>query len=96
MNSEFRNIWILMMSISKVCDFNFQRMARTRGGMIENQNRGHGRGRARGKGRGFGVQSEDIRLIERADIPARSQMSIRESPPSSTSVGNERGDRQYI
>ena len=82
-----------MTSISKACGFDFQRMARTKGGMIENQNRGRGRGRARGRGRGLGVQSEDVRLIERADVPVRSQMSIRESSPSSASVGNERGDR---
>ena len=44
-----------MIRISKVYDFNFQRMARTRGGMIENQNRGRGRGRTKGRGRGFGA-----------------------------------------
>ena len=60
------------MSISKVCGFDFQRMARTRGGMIKNQNRGRGRGRARGRERGIGVQCEDVMLIERADVPVRS------------------------
>ena len=88
------------MRISKVCDFDFQRMARTKGGMIGNQNRGYGRergrGRARGRGRGRDVQYEDIRLVEIADVPARSQISIRESSPSSASVGNERGDRQNV
>ena len=63
-----------MMSISKVYDFDFQRMVRTRGGMIGNQNRGHGRGRARGRGRGLGVQSKDVMLIEKADVPVRSQL----------------------
>ena len=74
-----------MMSISKFYDFNFQRMARTRGGMSKNQNRGRGRGRARARGRGIGVQPEDVILIERADVSVRSQMSIRESSPSSAS-----------
>ena len=89
-----------MIRISKFCDFDFQSMVRTRDGMIGNQNRGHGRehgrGRARGRGRGRDVQSEDIRLVEIADVPARSQMSIRELFPSSTSVGNERGDRPNV
>ena len=71
MNSDFGSIWILMMSISKVCGFDFQRMARTRGGMTESQNRGMGRGRARGRGRVLGVQSEDVRRIERADVSVR-------------------------
>ena len=84
------------MSISKVCDFNFQRMTRTRGGMIGSQNRGRGRGRARGRGGGLGVQSEDVILIERADVSVRSQMSIRESSPSSASVDNERGTSQNV
>ena len=78
-----------MMSISKICGFNFQRMVRTRGGMNESQNRGVGRGRARGRGRVMGVQSEDVR-IERADVFVRNQMPIREASPSSASVGNER------
>ena len=79
-----------MMSISKVCDFDFQKMARTRGGMTESQNRGMGRGRARGRGRVLGVQSEDVRRIERAEVSVRDQMPIREASPSSASVGNER------
>ena len=54
-NSDFRSVWILMMSISKVCGFDFQKMVRTRGGMTESQNRGIGRGRARGRGRVLGV-----------------------------------------
>ena len=85
-----------MMSISKVCDFDFQKMVRTRGRMIGNHNRGRGRGRARGRGRGLGVQSEDVMLIERANEPVRSQMFISELSPSSASVGNERGDRQNV
>ena len=85
-----------MMRISKVYGFDFQRMARTRGGMIENQNRGRGRGRARGRGRGIGVQPEDVMLIERADVHVRSQMSLKESSPSSASVGNERGERLNV
>ena len=85
-----------MMSISKVCDFDFQRMARTRGGMSESQNRSIGRGRARGRGRVLGVHSEEVRRIERADVSARSQMPIRESSPSSASVGNERSDRPNV
>ena len=71
-------------------------MARTRGGMIENQNRGRGRGRARGRGRGIGVLSKDVMLIERVDVSIRSQMSIRESSPSSASVGNERCDTPNV
>ena len=71
-------------------------MARTRGGMTENQNRGIGRGRARGRGRVVGVQSEDVRMVDRADVPARRQVPIRESPPSSASVGNERGDEPNV
>ena len=55
MNSDFGSIWIMMMSNSKTCGFDFQRMARTRGGMTESQNRGMGRGRARGRGRVLGV-----------------------------------------
>ena len=55
MNFDFGSICILMMSISKVCAFDFQKMVRTRGGMNESQNRGIGRGRARGRGRGLGV-----------------------------------------
>ena len=51
MNSDFGSICILMTSISKICDFDLQRMVRTRGGMTESQNRGIGRGRARGRGR---------------------------------------------
>ena len=78
------------MSISKVCDFDFQKIVRTRGGMAESQNRGTGRGRARGRGRVLGVQSEDVRIIERADVSVRNQMPIREASPSSASVGNER------
>ena len=74
----------------------FLRMVSTRGGMTESLNRGRGRGRARGRGRGLGIQSEDVMLIERADVPVRSQMSIRESSPSSASVGNKRGDRQNV
>ena len=54
-NYDFRSVQILIIRISKVCDFDFQRMARTRGGMIGNQNRSRGRGRARGRGRGLGV-----------------------------------------
>ena len=60
MNSNFGSICILMMSISKICGFDLQRMVRTRGGMTESQNRGHGRGRARVRGRVLGVQSEDV------------------------------------
>ena len=71
MNFDFGSIWILMMSISKVCDFDFQKMVRTRGGMTESQNRGIGRGRVRGRGRVLGVQSEDVRMIERADVSVR-------------------------
>ena len=84
-----------MVSISKVYNFDFQKMVRTRGGMIESQNRGIGRGRVRGRGRVLGVQSEDVR-IERADVSVRNQMPIRESSPSSASVGNERSDRQNV
>ena len=95
MNSDFGSICILMMSISKICGFDLQRMVRTRGGMTESQNRGRGRGRARVRGRVVGVQSEDVR-IERADVSVRNQMPIRESSPSSASVGNERSDRQNV
>ena len=75
-------------------------MARTRGRMIGNQDRGlgrdRGRGRARGRGRGRDVQPDGIRLVEIANLPNRSQMSIRESSPSSASFGNERGDRPNV
>ena len=71
-------------------------MVRTRGGMTESQNRGIGRGRVRGRGRVLGVQSEDVRMIERADVSVSNQMPIRESSPSSASVGNERSDRQNV
>ena len=64
--------------------------------MTESQNRGIGRGRVRGRGRVLGVQSEDVRRVERADVSARSQMPIRESSPSSASVGNERSDRPNV
>ena len=74
----------------KIYGFDFQRMVRTRGGMIESQNRGTGRGRARGRGRVLGVQSEDVRRRERADVSVRNQVPIREASPSSASVGNER------
>ena len=63
--------------------------------MNESQNRGVGRGRARGRGRVLGVQSEDVR-IERADVSVRNQMPIRESSPSSASVGNERSARPNV
>ena len=75
-------------------------MARTRGGMIGNQDRGlgrdRGRGKARGRGRGRDVQLEGIRLVKISNVPDRSRMSIGESSQSSASVGNERGDRQNV
>ena len=84
------------MRISKVYDFDFQKMAKTRGAMTESQNRGIGRGRVRGRGRVLGVQSEDVRRIERADVSVRSYIPFRESSPSSASVGNKRSDRQNV
>ena len=69
-------------------------MARIRGGLVGNQDRGHrqGCGRGRGRGRGRDVQLDTVRLVELANIPTRSRTSLRESSPSSASVGNEGDD----
>ena len=75
-------------------------MARTRGGMIGNQDRGRGRdhssGRATGRGRRRDVKPNGVRLVEIANVPDRCRMSIGESSPSSASIGNKRGNRPNV
>ena len=65
------DIYVAMIRNTKVLCFYFQKMARTRGGLIGNRGRGRGRGRDRGRGRG--VQPERVRLVELANIVSRSR-----------------------
>ena len=69
-------------------------MARTRGGLLGNQDRGveRGRGKARGRGKGRDVQPDRVRLVDLANVPTRSRTSQRESSPSLALIGNERDD----